>query len=66
MKIETGIKYCKGDSRKFSVRFLFQEYPNYGGYKFSISLHPRFWYWRSSYREFRITILGVNIHYRAV
>lgn len=58
MKIQTTNRYCKGDSRRFAVRFLFN------GCKFSISLHPYLWYWRKYYREFRITILGLNLHYK--
>lgn len=33
--------------------------------KLSVSLHPAVWSLTHTWREFRLTVLGLNLHYRA-
>ena len=47
-----------GDTRRHTVRF------KCNGWKFSISLHPYLFYFRREWREFRLTLLGINLHFR--
>lgn len=52
------------DTRITLFRFETGDYISGQGWKFSISLHPRLFYWRRYYREIRVTLLGLNIHWR--
>lgn len=58
MKAQLIIQKNPFDSRFGICRFLFKRF------KFSMSLYPYFWKWESHYKEFYLTILGLNIHYR--
>ena len=59
-----GRKYQnKGDSRLMLFRVLSDRYGKGNeGWKFSVSLHPKWFYWRKSFGEFRATVFGLNIH----
>jgi len=47
----------------FDTRFsLFRLIGN--DWKLSVSLHPFFWYWQRSWQQFRLTICGINLHWR--
>lgn len=56
-------KRRKGDNRITILRGLYGDQTRRGSWKFSISLHPRLFHWEAYYEEFRLTIMGVNIHY---
>jgi hypothetical protein len=45
-----------GDTRITLLRVEFRRA------KFSISLHPRLWYWRRGCGEVRVTLFGINLH----
>ena len=52
------------DGRILLFRYVSPEYIRAKGWKFSLSLHPYWFYWRREFREFRLTVLGLNIHFR--
>lgn len=54
-----------GDSRITLFRFESGQWENNEGWKISFSLHPRLFYWRNNYKEIRVTLLGLNVHWRA-
>lgn len=58
-------RHFPGDSRITLFRYTTDKYMYREGWKISVSLHPKFFYWRREYRAFRLTILGLNVHYRA-
>jgi hypothetical protein len=58
-----GLKYHEGDSRRLLARYESAKYGQSEGWKISLSLHPYLFYWRKSYREFRLTILCFNVHF---
>jgi hypothetical protein len=62
-----GKKYQnEGDDRTLLFRVLSNRYGNGNeGWKFSVSLHTKWFYWRKSFREFRATVFGLNIHFKA-
>jgi hypothetical protein len=57
-------KRLKGDSRYTLVRFESKNYIRGEGRKLSISLHPYVWMFEPGYKAFRLTLLGLNIHYK--
>lgn len=57
-------KRGKGDTRYTLVRLETNRFIYRQGWSLSISLHPFLWKWHEGYQEFRLTLLGVNIHYR--
>ena len=54
-----------GDSRVTLFRFESGRWEYREGWKISISLHPRLFYWKRQYKQLRATLLGLNIHWRA-
>lgn len=58
MKIQF-IKSNPFDKRFYIIRFLFDKF------KISVALHPMIFYYKHLWKEFRFTIMGINIHYRA-
>lgn len=54
-----------GDSRITLFRYKSGRFEYGEGWKMSVSLHPKLLYWRRGYKEFRLTVLGINVHYRA-
>lgn len=59
-------KRLEGDSRITLFRYETDRYIYGKGWKMSVSLHPRVFYWgRWFRREFRLTLFGLNVHYRA-
>lgn len=54
-----------GDSRVTLFRFESGRWEHREGWKISISLHPRWFYWQRQYKQIRVTLLGLNIHWRA-
>jgi hypothetical protein len=57
-------KRVVGDSRVTLFRYETSRYIYGGGWKVSISLHPRWFYWQRCYGGFRVTLFGVNLHWR--
>lgn len=53
-----------GDSRITLFRYTTDKYISGDGWKLSVSLHRKLFYWMRGYREFRLTMLGLNVHYR--
>ena len=51
-------KRDKGDSRFTFFRVI------HGNKKVSVSYHAKWHYWMKSWREFRITFCGINVHFR--
>jgi hypothetical protein len=47
------------DSRFCISRLLFP------GFKISFSLHPYLWKFEKHWKEFRLTICGINVHYKS-
>ena len=45
--------------RVTSDRWMYGE-----GWKFSISLHRRWFFWQRDHQELRVTLLGLNFHWR--
>jgi hypothetical protein len=45
--------------RLTSGRWIYGE-----GWKVSVSLHRKLFYWKRQYKEIRATLLGVNVHWR--
>lgn len=56
----------KGDSRFTLLRFESGRWAYGEGWKVSISLHRKMFYWMRSYRNIRVTLLGLNINWRGV
>ena len=54
-----------GDSRVTLFRFESGRWEHREGWKISISLHPRLFYWQRQSKQLRATLLGMNIHWRA-
>lgn len=54
----------RSDSRILLFRHVSSKYIKGKGWKLSISLHPYWFYWLREFREFRLTVLGLNIHFR--
>lgn len=52
------------DRRYTLIRFESKRYIYGDGKALSISIHPYMWRFKKGYREFRLTIAGINIHYR--
>lgn len=65
-------KRMLGDSRFTLIRILFLntrprepiKSPAYYDIKVSFSLHPYLFKFRTGYRDFRLTLLGLNLHYK--
>lgn len=53
-----------GDSRVTLFRFESGQWERREGWKISISLHPRLFYWQRQYKQLRATLFGLNIHWR--
>lgn len=53
-----------GDSRITLFRFESGRWAYREGWKVSVSLHRRLFFWQRQYREIRATLLGLNIHWR--
>lgn len=53
-----------GDNRFTLLRFETSNYVKGGGWKASVSLHRKLFYWRKEWRELRFTLLGSYIHFR--
>jgi hypothetical protein len=47
------------DSRIGICRFIFTRF------KVSISLCPYFWKWEPHWKEWRLTLCGLNVHYKS-
>ncbi len=58
-------KRSTGDSRVTLFRFESGRFECRDGWKISISLHPRLFYWQRQSKQLRATLLGLNIHWRA-
>jgi hypothetical protein len=54
----------KHDQRLTLFRIRTTSYLYGKGWKFSLSLHNRFFYFLKQYREIRLTVLGLNFHLR--
>jgi hypothetical protein len=64
MKWQVLLQNNPFDSRFGLFRVTTDGYIYGKGSKLSISLHPKLWYWQKLDREFRLTILGINIHFK--
>lgn len=58
------VKRATGDSRFTLLRFETTNYIYGRGWKVSVSLHRKFFYLVRKYRQLRITLLGINVHWR--
>lgn len=56
---------AEGDSRITLLRVESADYIFGRGRKVSLSLHPFLFRWQRQYRELRVTLLGINIHWRS-
>ena len=66
MSFSFGIgKRVAGDSRVTFFRYETKGYICGKGWKISASFHPKLFFLKRCYREFRLTVLGANIHYRS-
>jgi len=52
------------NNRFVLCRFQSKKYINGDGWKISFGLHKKVFYWNKQWREFRLTIFGLNIHFR--
>jgi hypothetical protein len=52
------------DDRILLFRHVSSKYIKGNGWKLSVSLHPYWFYGCREFREFRLTILGLNVHFR--
>jgi hypothetical protein len=64
-------KRLAGDSRFTLLRILWCKYvktelnnPAYFSKQFSLSIHPYFYRFSKGLCEFRVTVFGLNLHYR--
>jgi hypothetical protein len=69
MQLEKMFRYNKWDKRYQLFRFYSRSsdlWMRREGWKLSASLHPRWFYFEKYFSsEFRLTILGINIHFRS-
>lgn len=64
MKITFGIgNRIKGDNRYTLLRFYSGNWTYGEGWKFSVSLHKKLFYYLKGYRNLYLTIFWINFHW---